>query len=370
MRGGPAHGRGPRPICAIPSLLARPARGLRGKLASPARAIEAPRMDWDEAIAAFERYLDVERACSPRTTRVYVRDVRALRAHLRARRDRDVPLARLSAIDVRGQLAALFGKNGAATIGRKLSSIRAFCRFLVKRGALAGDPAAAVRGPRRRRGLPRALDVDDAFRLVEAPAATGRTAHRALSPAEEARHAQLRLRDAALLELLYGTGLRVSEACALDVTDIDRDRYGVPILLVRHGKGDKSREVPLGGAADRALAAYLPARRALGAAGGAGGPLFVNARGERLTPRSVQRMVKRWAIAGGVHAAATPHGLRHSFATHLLDEGVDLRAIQELLGHASLSSTQIYTKVSLDHLMKVYDEAHPRARAGVLRPKA
>jgi len=336
-------------------------------------------MDWDEAIAAFARYLEVERAYSPRTSEVYLRDVAALRAHLRARPrggDRDVPLARLSAIDVRGQLAALFGKNGAATIGRKLSSIRAFCRFLVKRGALAGDPAAAVRGPKRRRGLPRALDVDDAFRLVEAPVTTGRTSHRALSPAEEARHGLLRLRDAALLELLYGTGLRVSEACALDTTDIDRDRYGVPLVLVRHGKGDKAREVPLGEAADRALAAYLPARRQLGAAD----PydpydpynvaLFVNARGARLTPRSVQRMVKRWTIAGGVHAAATPHALRHSFATHLLDEGVDLRSIQELLGHASLSSTQIYTKVSLDHLMKVYDDAHPRARAGVLRPKA
>jgi integrase/recombinase XerC len=327
-------------------------------------------MEWDDAIAAFTRYLEVERAYSPRTVQVYLRDVAALRAHLRARRGADAPLARLSALDVRGQLAALFGKNGAATIGRKLSSVRAFCRFLVKRGALAGDPAAAVRGPKRRRGLPRALDVDDAFRLVEAPLATGRTAHRALSPAEEARHGLLRLRDAALLELLYGTGLRVSEACNLDVTDIDRDRYGVPIVLVRHGKGDKSREVPLGETADRALAAYLPARRSLGAASPYNGALFVNARGARLTPRSVQRTVKRWTIAGGVHAAATPHALRHSFATHLLDEGVDLRAIQELLGHASLSSTQIYTKVSLDHLMKVYDEAHPRAGTGVLRPKA
>jgi integrase/recombinase XerC len=162
-----------------------------------------------------------------------------------------------------------------------------------------------------------------------------------------------------MLELIYSTGLRVSEACALDTTDIDRDRYGVPIVIVRHGKGGKSREVPLGGAGDRALTTYLPARKSLGASDAA---LFVNARGERLTTRSVQRMVKRWTIAGGVHANATPHGLRHSFATHLLDEGVDLRSIQELLGHASLSSTQIYTKVSLDHLMKVYDDAHPRAK--------
>jgi integrase/recombinase XerC len=132
----------------------------------------------------------------------------------------------------------------------------------------------------------------------------------------------------------------------------------VPMLVIRRGKGGKSRQVPIGGAADRALIAYLPARAQLAATGGA---LFVNAVGRRLTPRSVQRMVKRWTIAAGVHADATPHGLRHSFATHLLDEGVDLRAIQELLGHASLGSTQIYTKVSLDHLMKVYDAAHPRA---------
>ena len=316
-------------------------------------------MDWDAALAAFKTYLEVERAYSPRTVEVYLRDCAALREHLKGKRGKEVPLGRLSAIDVRSQLAALFGENGAATIGRKLSSVRAFCRFLVKRGVLAGNPAAAIRGPKKAKGLPRALDVDDAFRLVEAPTTTGRTAHRTLSAEEEARHALLRLRDQAMLELIYSTGLRVSEACSLDVSDIDRDRYGVPIVLVRRGKGNKSREVPLGGAADRALAAYLPARRGLKAVDQA---LFVNAGGERLTPRSVQRMVKRWTIAGGVHANATPQGLRHSFATHLLDEGVDLRSIQELLGHASLSSTQIYTKVSLDHLMKVYDDAHPRAK--------
>jgi integrase/recombinase XerC len=325
-------------------------------------------VDWDQALAAFKSYLEVERNYSPRTAEVYLRDAGALRHHLREKRGKDVPLARMSAIEVRSQLAALFGANGAATIGRKLSSVRAFCRFLVKRGVLAGNPAAAIRGPKKPKGLPRALDVDDAFRLVEAPTSTGRTSHRKLSAAEEARHVLLRLRDQAMLELIYSTGLRVSEACSLDITDIDRDRYGaagaagaagVPIVLVRKGKGGKSREVPLGGAADRALTAYLPARRGLHASDSA---LFVNASGERLTPRSVQRMVKRWTIAGGVHANATPHGLRHSFATHLLDEGVDLLSIQELLGHASLSSTQIYTKVSLDHLMKVYDDAHPRAK--------
>jgi integrase/recombinase XerC len=322
-------------------------------------------MDWDAAIAAFARYLEVERAYSPRTAEVYLRDVRALRAHLLAARGHERPLGQLSMIDVRGQLAALYGANGAATIARKLSSVRAFGRFLIKRGALAANPAVAVRGPKRKRGLPRALDVDDAFRLMDAPGQTGRTSARALSAREDARHALLRLRDAAMLELLYGTGLRVSELCALDTGDLERERFGVPMVLVRHGKGNKARQVPVGEVADRALAAYLPARRALAARGEA---LFVNAGGGRLTPRSVQRMVKRWTIAGGVAADATPHSLRHSFATHLLDEGVDLRAIQDLLGHASLSSTQIYTKISLDHLTRVYDAAHPRAHVVIKRP--
>jgi integrase/recombinase XerC len=309
-------------------------------------------VDWDRALAAFRSYLAVERAYSERTVEVYLRDVTALRAFLRER-GKERAVERLTAVDVRAQLAALFDANGAATIARKLSSVRAFCRFLVRRGVIETNPAAAIRGPKKRRGLPRALDVDDAFRLVESPTTTGRTTARALSPDEDRRHALLRLRDAALLEMLYGTGLRVSEACNLDVADIDRDRYGVPVVHVRRGKGGKSRQVPLGGSADRALQAYLAARPG-------GAPLFVNAAGERLTPRSVQRMVKKWTVAGGVRAGATPHVLRHSFATHLLDENVDLRSIQELLGHASLASTQIYTKVSLEHLMKVYDAAHPR----------
>lgn len=317
-------------------------------------------LSWDDALPAFEAYLAVERAYSAHTVSAYLRDVRELRELLRAKRGADIPLAKLSALDIRHQLAALFGKNGAATLGRKLSSVRAFCRFLVKRGAAEGNPAAAIRGPKKPKSLPRALDVDDAFRLVEAPTRTGRIAHRTLSPDEEARHAALRLRDAALMELVYSTGLRVSEACALDEGDIDTARHQMPLVLVRRGKGGKSREVPLGDAARLALDAYRPARIALGAR--PGGALFVNARGARLTTRSVQRMVSRWAVAGGIRARATPHGLRHSFATHLLDGSVDLRTIQELLGHASLSSTQIYTKMSLDHLMSVYDSAHPRAK--------
>src|ERR1044071_4369980 len=153
-------------------------------------------MNWDAALEAFARYLEVERAYSPKTVEVYRRGGGALRAHLAEQRGGEQAPGKLSAHGVRGQLAALFGLNDAATISRKLSSVRAFCRFLVKRGVLEGNPAAAIRGPRRKRGLPRALDVDDAFRLVEAPATTPRASHRTLSPAEDARHALLRLRDA------------------------------------------------------------------------------------------------------------------------------------------------------------------------------
>ena len=314
-------------------------------------------VDWDQAIAAFTTYLTVERAYSPKTVEVYLRDVGKLREHLREKRGKDVPLARLSAVDIRSQLAALFGIDQAATLARKLSSVRAFCRFCVKRGAMPGNPGAAIRGPKKPRPLPRALDPDDAGTLVEAPTRIGTISARRLSADEETRHQLLRLRDAAMMELLYATGLRVSECCGLDLDDIDRARYQTPLVNVRRGKGNKARQVPLGGAADRALATYLPARRQLGAHDQA---LFVNASGERLTPRSVQRMTKRWAIASGIHAKATPHGMRHSFATHLLDDGADLRSIQDMLGHASLSSTQIYTKISLAHLQDAY-AAHPHA---------
>jgi integrase/recombinase XerC len=324
-------------------------------------------MTWDEALAAFTDYLAVERAYSRHTVAAYLRDSHALRDHLRNKRGVDAPLAKLSAMDIRSQLASLHGTTEPSTVARKLSSIRAFGKFLRKRGVIDGNPAATMRGPKKKRSLPRALDVDDAFRLMESPANTGRTSHRKLSNAEDVRHGLLRLRDTALMELLYGTGLRVSECCALDVTDIDRDRYGIPMVLVQRGKGGKSRQVPLGGVAERAMQAYLPARSSLIAGEGARTAnrvtaIFVNAVGQRLTARSVQRMVKSWSVAGGLRARSTPHSLRHSFATHLLDGGVDLRSIQELLGHASLSSTQVYTKMSLDHLTKVYDDAHPRAK--------
>ena len=317
-------------------------------------------MDWPAAIAAFATYLASERGYSPRTSAVYLAEVEAFRDGVVARRAPRPPLApaAIDAIEVRRHLATLFDDNRAPTIGKKLSALRTFFRFLHKKGVIAGNPAAAIRGPKKRPGLPRALDVDDAFRMVEAPAAGPRPTARRRGVDEASRAEALALRDAALFEVLYGAGLRVSEACALDRDDLERDRYGTWTVMVRRGKGGKRRVVPLGDAAARALAAWQAAR-----AWAPGPAVFVNARGTRLTPRSAQRLTRAWAIAAGVTAPITPHGFRHSFATHLLDGGVDLRSIQELLGHASLSSTQIYTKVSLDHLMKVYDAAHPRAQA-------
>jgi integrase/recombinase XerC len=316
-------------------------------------------VDWITALAQFRDYLAVERNYSPRTVEQYLRDVGAFKKALDGRRGAPRAPERLDASDVRAHLATLFDVNEAATIGKKLSSVRAFFRFLAKRGVIDGNPARAIRGPKKKRGLPRALDVDDTFRLVEAPTATGRTSHRRLGAGEEARHAAFRLRDRAMFEVLYGGGLRVSELAALDLDDLDRDRYGTLMVTVRRGKGGKSRAVPLGAPAGRALDEWLAARETLSRDRAA---LFINKAGQRLTTRSIQRETQAWRIAAGITARATPHSLRHSFATHLLDGGVDLRSIQELLGHASLSSTQVYTKVSLDHLTRVYDGAHPRAR--------
>jgi integrase/recombinase XerC len=286
---------------------------------------------------AFADHLAVERALSPRTVAAYRRDLEEFQRILAERRGVDPVPARVDIVGVRTYLAALFPTHDAASIARKLSALRTFFRWLARRGEIADDPTALIRSPRRRKGLPRALSVDDTFRLLDRPAETLLTA-----------------RDRAIHEVLYGAGLRVSECCALDVVDLRRDGEDV-LLRVRRGKGGKERVVPLGGQAVATIDAYL-ARR-----GAASGPLFTNARGGRLGARSVQRHLRRDAALCGV-ADVTPHVLRHSYATHLLDGGADLRSIQELLGHASIAATQVYTGVSLDHLMSVYDRAHPHAR--------
>jgi integrase/recombinase XerC len=356
---------------------------------------------WIDAVDAFGQYLTAERACSPHTCSAYTRDLLEFERMYRERTGRAPEAGSVDALDIRAHLAGLYGKSDASSIARKLSSLRSFYRFLMRRGLAEANPARSIRSPKRRKALPRALDVDDAFRLIEAPtrvpprprkrkaraAAAPAAAPAAVSgavssdaavvtggsagaPAEPADVPALRLRDRALLEVLYGSGLRVAECCGLNLDDVDRGRYATALVHVRSGKGKKGRQVPLGRQALAALDVYLGVRDLLR------DPrtghqderaLFLSYRGTRLTPRSVQRMVARCVLEAGT-GEATPHALRHSFATHLLDSGVDLRSIQEMLGHASLASTQIYTKVSLDHLMSVYDASHPRARAAAAKP--
>jgi len=230
-----------------------------------------------------------------------------------------------------------------SSIARKLSALRSFFRFLEREGAVEVNPAAELSAPRFRRHLPSYLPVDDAFRLLERPRADG----------------LLGLRDRAVLEILYSCGLRVSEAESLDLSSV---RQGDRLVSVV-GKGNKERILPIGRTALQALARYLdaagPLRKRLGK-DGPDAPLFLNRGGGRLTARSIRRLVKRYAGEIGLPGDISPHSVRHSFATHMMDGGADLRAVQELLGHASLSTTQIYAHVSLDRLMEVYDKAHPR----------
>jgi integrase/recombinase XerC len=312
-------------------------------------------MSWNEHLDAFAQYLGVERGYSPRTISAYRRDLSEFARLYEAREGKAPRVQRIDTFDIRAHLAELFEKNQSSSISRKLSSLRGFFRFLLSREIVDQNPASTVRSPKRKKSLPRALDVDDVSRLMDAPA---------VDVEDLASASPLALRDRAIFEVLYGGGLRISECCALNRDDVDRQRYqGQAVIRVRKGKGGKERIVPLGSKAIESLDRYLEARPKLrNAKTKEQDPqaLFLNYRGSRLTARSVQRHMGRYVIQAGI-PDATPHGLRHSFATHLLDGGVDLRSIQEMLGHASLASTQVYTKVSLDHIMGVYDAAHPHA---------
>jgi len=302
----------------------------------------------DTLIADFERTLVVEKNASPHTVRNYISDLRQLHAFLRQRRlavsdDGDaVAVESVDPLAIRAFLADLLRHNRKSSVGRKLSAAKQFFRFLLRRGAIGRDPTAGIATPKKDQHLPAHLTVDDVFRLLAAPPAE--------TPAGR--------RDRALLEVVYSCGLRVSELVGLEWPDID-----ATLELVRvRGKGGKERLVPIGRPALRALEAYRQQVPAL-CAGCPPDPraVFLNRRGRRLTARSVARLVDHYILVSGIAAKASPHALRHSFATHLLNAGADLRSIQELLGHASLSTTQRYTHVNLDQLMQVYDKAHPRA---------
>jgi integrase/recombinase XerC len=286
-----------------------------------------------DPLAAFLGYLEVEKHASPHTVKSYRGDLEDFRRWLGAGAVRDV-----NARDVRAFLAVLHTRGlDPASVARKLAAIRSWFRFLRRRGVIADDPARAIRAPRQPRKLVSFLPIDETMAMMDGRDAQA-TTH---DPA----------RDAAIVELLYASGLRVSELVGLDLSDVDLAEMTVRVL----GKGRKERIVPFGTAAAGALEAYLGPRAA--------GPVFLNRRGGRLTVRSVHTIVRSRARAAGISRPVSPHTLRHTFATHLLDSGADLRMIQELLGHSRLSTTQRYTHVGSDQLMRVYDAAHPRAKA-------
>jgi integrase/recombinase XerC len=282
---------------------------------------------------AFLRHLEVERGASAHTRRGYATDLAQFAAFLG-----DAAVQTIDTRLVRGWLAGLHRQRlDAVSISRKLAALRSFLKFLVRRGVLERNAARAVRGPRLPKKLVSFLPVDDAVTMMDA------------APAR----ASSRERDHAIVELLYASGVRVSELSGLDLDDVDAERGVLRVM----GKGRKERMVPFGDVAARALAAYLVRR------GTAAGPLFTNHRGGRLTTRSVHAIVRAGARAAGITRRVTPHTLRHSFATHLLEGGASLRMIQELLGHSRLSTTQRYTHVDADQLMRIYDAAHPRSRS-------
>jgi integrase/recombinase XerC len=285
-------------------------------------------------VEGFLRYLVVARGASVHTVRSYRADLADCAAFLETHGAGSLPAA--DARLLRAYLAHLHERGLARTsVARRLAALRSYYRFLVRRGRLPTNPAREVRTPRLPKRLPGYLPVDESEALLRADFGARRWG----------------TRDRAILELLYATGMRVAELAGLDVDDLDLRDGAVKVT----GKGRKERIVPVGRKAIEAIEAYLPSGHP------GAGPLFRNGRGGRLTVRSLHRIVGAWARAAGLDRRVTPHTLRHTFATHLLDAGADLRLIQELLGHARLGTTQKYTHVSVDRLMKVYDAAHPRA---------
>lgn len=291
----------------------------------------------DSEISQFCSYLEIERNVSPHTMEAYRRDLCQLAAFVRQERGNDSGAADLDHLLLRRYLAQLGKSNAKSSIGRKLAAIRSFFKFLLRRGAVTKNPAELIATPKKGSRLPFHLDIDQATALMEAPM-------------EEQKH---ELRDRAILETLYSCGLRVSELTGLDVGDMDLAGGMVRVM----GKGGKARIVPVGSRAVAAVTEYL-AERVNSADHDA---LFLNTRGKRINRRSVARIIDTHVQRLASYKNISPHTLRHTFATHMLEGGADLRAIQELLGHASLSTTQKYTHVGIDRLMEVYDKAHPKA---------
>ncbi|MEW6615083.1 MAG: tyrosine recombinase XerC [Thermodesulfobacteriota bacterium] len=309
----------------------------------------------ESLIKNFSLYLQIEKNVSENTCRNYMSDLRQFLNFLKTQRlcmgkgNKKIGVTKIDHIVIRAYLMELYGKNKKTSIARKLASLRTFFKFLIKEEILSMNPAAMVTTPKQEKHIPAFLSVDEMFRLVEKPV----------------KSSILECRDRAILEVLYSCGIRVSELVGLNIDDLD---FSLGIIKVR-GKGRKERIVPIGGKAIEALKNYLehvselegklPERYSQGELVS---PVFLNFRGERLSSRSVARIVKKYVFQCGIMRDISPHSIRHSFATHLLDAGADLRAIQELLGHKSLGTTQKYTHISIDKLMEVYDKAHPRSK--------
>lgn len=299
-------------------------------------------------LADFVRHLSLERNRSPHTVRAYHGDVSSLLAHL-ADAGHDT-LAAVRLPDLRRWLAAQHAAGAnRASLQRRAAAARSFFAWAARTGRVAVDPARNLKAPRADRRLPATIELDQARRLLDRLVEEARTA-------DPGRPRAAALRDAAMVETLYSCGLRVSELCGLDRGDLDTDRRLVRV----QGKGRKERSIPIGSPALRATQEWL-GERALLAAPVAGEAMFVGDRGNRIDPRVVRRLVHR-ALASIPDAPDLgPHGLRHAMATHLVEGGADLRSVQEMLGHASLATTQIYTHVSSDRLRQAYQQAHPRA---------
>lgn len=304
-------------------------------------------MSLHELIDAFIVYLRDQRGYSSHTIRNYQTDLVRFAGFLLNDKGfggaEGLALREINPLVIREYLGSLYGKMTRSSIARKFSAIRSFFLFLEKRGLYEGNPAADIATPKLEKYLPSHLTVDDVFRLIYKPGKT--------SP--------LDLRDLAILEVLYSCGIRASEVETLNLNSIDFNERLVRVI----GKGDKERIVPIGRKAIKAVNLYLEGTREIRKKRGAlnNGALFINMRGGRLSVRSIGRIIKRYATASGLSPEISPHSMRHSFATHLLDGGADLRSVQELLGHKNLSTTQKYTHVSLDRLMEVYDKTHPRS---------
>lgn len=302
----------------------------------------------DDLIDRYINYLQYERNASPHTIRNYHSDLVQFRDFLAdGKKDAEVDVNSVKALRIRAFLSHLFEKREKkSSIARKLAAIRAFYKFLTRERLISENPAEAVSTPKLEKKLPRIMTEEEMNTFLDRVAQAAQGGDTSI------------LRDRAIMEMLYASGLRVSELAGLDLRNVN---FGDAFVLVR-GKGDKERIVPFGSKARGALEAYLPVREKLLRETRTGSQaLFLNVHGRRLTTRSIDRILKQYVRMYGPNVKVSPHSLRHAFASHLLAEGADLRAIQEMLGHKSLATTQKYTQVSIKQLMDVYDRTHPKA---------